>query len=101
MLRSLKYAESKAYTFNYLGNTGLLLSKTEGLNDKTTSFVYEKNGKVREMVEPHNVITNISYLINGSGIVSVISQPIDQSVETWVNSGTNISIYKSIKSLTS
>ena len=95
MLRALTTTESKNYSFNYLGNTGLMLSKTEGSNDKTTSFVFEKSGKVREIIEPNNVITNISYLINGSGVVSVMNRQIDNYSEYWINNGAFAYIYKS------
>lgn len=49
MLRSLITSDNRSYNFNYLGNTGLLASKTE-LNDKTTTFNYEKNGRVKEVI---------------------------------------------------
>ena len=98
MLRTLTTNEGKQYNFNYMGNTGLLVSKSEP-GEKSTTFNYEKNGKVRELIESTNVITNISYFINGSGIVTVMSRPIDHYTETWINNGSLINIYKSNISL--
>lgn len=48
MLKSLTTNDNRSYSFNYFGNTGLLTSRTE-LNEKITSFNYEKNGKVKEV----------------------------------------------------
>ena len=48
MLKSLTTNnDNRSYNFNYLGNTGLLTSRTE-LNEKITLFNYEKNGKLKE-----------------------------------------------------
>jgi hypothetical protein len=59
MLRSIITNDNRSYSFNYFGNTGLLSSKTE-FNDRTSYFMYEKNGKIKELIEPNNIITNIS-----------------------------------------
>ena len=72
----------------------MISSKTE-INDRTTYFVYEKSGKIKEIIEPHNLITNISYFINGSGIVSQIRRKLDSYKETWISNLTSIYVYKS------
>lgn len=59
MLRSLITNDNRSYSFNYLGNTGLLTSRTE-LTDKVTLFSYEKNGKVKEV----NILIFLKILIN-------------------------------------
>ena len=49
MLRSLTTSnDNRSYIFNYMGNVGLLISRTEP-NEKTTMYNYEKNGKVKEV----------------------------------------------------
>jgi hypothetical protein len=48
MLKSITTNDNRSYSFNYLGNTGLLTSRTE-LNDRVTLFSYEKNGKLKEV----------------------------------------------------
>ena len=95
MLRSLTTInDNRSYTFNYLGNTGLLTSRTE-LNEKITLFNYEKNGKLKEIIEPNSMITNITYFINSSGIVTVMSKS-DLNIETWITNGSSTYIYKSM-----
>jgi hypothetical protein len=48
MLRSLITNDNQSNNFTYLGNTGLLISKSE-FNQKPIYFNYEKNGKVKEV----------------------------------------------------
>ena len=48
MLRSITAPDNKTIAFNYLANSGLLISKTES-NDQTTLFSYDKNGKIKEV----------------------------------------------------
>ena len=59
MLRNLITNDNRSYSFNYLGNTGLLTSRTE-LTDKVTLFSYEKNGKVKEV----NILILFKALLN-------------------------------------
>ena len=94
MLRSMITNDNRSFSFNYFGNSGLLSSKTE-LNDRTTYFVYEKNGKIKELIEPNSFVTNISYSINGSGIVSSINRKADLYKEIWIANSTSIYVYKS------
>ena len=49
ILRSIITPDNKTISFNYLANTGLLISKTES-NDQTTLFAYDKNGKIKEVI---------------------------------------------------
>lgn len=49
MLRSLTTSDNRSHVFNYMGNVGLLISRTDDLNEKTTMFTYEKSGKVKEV----------------------------------------------------
>jgi hypothetical protein len=92
MLRSVTLNDNRSFNFSYLGNTGLLISKTE--YDKTTLFNYEKNGKIKEIVEPNGQTTNITYFIDSSGIVTLLNRASSLS-ETWIVNSSAIYIYKS------
>jgi hypothetical protein len=97
MLKSLNSSENCSFSFSYFGNSGLVSSKTDHILEKSTHFVYEKNGKIKEVIEPNGIVTNISYFINGSGIVSVIIKKIHSYSykETWITNATSICIFKS------
>jgi len=93
MLKSLETNDGQSNIFNYLSNSGLLTSSTDQ-KGKIVEFNYEDNGKVKEIVEPGNMVTNVQYSLNSSGIVTSINRA-NLYTETWISNGSITSIYKS------
>lgn len=80
-------------TFDYFGNTGLLKSK--GQSDDLILFEYQKNGKI-ERITDSRIVTNITYFVNSSGIITSINKA-DHLAQTWVTNSSGTFIYKNSK----
>ena len=93
MLRSITFGDNKTTSFSYLANTGLLTSKVDSAGMRYT-FSYEKNGRIKEIIEPNNILTNINYFINASGVVTSLDRS-DGYREEWISNKTTTNIYKS------
>jgi hypothetical protein len=94
-LKSLSQNENKNYTFEYVGNSGLLAALNDVQNQKQVTFLYDKSGHVQQINENANVQTKLEYFINSSGMVSVLSQNDHLNVETWITNKTGSFIYQS------
>ena len=94
MLKNLITSDNRtSYKFNYVGNTGLLKSKTE-YNDQTTQFNYQKNGKIEQIIGPNELSINLTYFLNSTGIVTSLSSSNSYS-EIWISHSSGTFIYKS------
>ena len=94
MLKNLITSDNRtSYKFNYVGNTGLLKSKTE-YNDQTTQFNYQKNGKIEQIIGPNELSINLTYFLNSTGIVTSLSSSNSYS-EIWISNSSGTFIYKS------
>jgi len=94
MLKSL-VSSDRSYEFKYLSNSGLLTSSSD-YNGRVTLYNYEPSGKVNQIIEPNNMVTNVDYQINASGIVTRMNRANLYS-ETWITNGSRTFIYKNGK----
>jgi hypothetical protein len=92
-LKSLSQNENKNYTFDYVGNSGLLSTLNDVQNQKQVVFAYDKSGHVQQISEGANAQTKLEYFINSSGIVSILSQNEHANIETWITNKTGSFIY--------
>jgi len=81
------------FSFTYVGNLGLLKSRTEN-NEKSTIYNYKKNGKVEQVIEDHRITTNITYLLNSTGMITMLNKD-DELFKTWISNNTATFFYKS------
>ena len=86
-------ANRTSYSFTYVGNTGLLKSKSEN-NDKTFLFNYQKNGKIEQIVDADQILTNITYFLNSNGIITTLNKG-NHFSETWISNSSATYVYKS------
>ncbi len=97
VLKSLEANDGRNYMFKYLSNTGLLTSTTDQ-KGKVTFFKYKNNGKIKQIVESGDMVTNVEYYTNSSGLVTIMDRA-SLFTETWISNGSSISVYKSKKHL--
>jgi len=94
MIKNLSTNTSSAtFSLTYLGNSGLLKTRTEK-NGITTMFNYQKYGKIEQIIEPDQIFTNISYFLNSTGMVTKLNKG-DYLNKTWVSNSTATYFFKS------
>ncbi len=83
----------KTISLSYLENSGLLKSKTE-YNGKTTLYNYQKYGKIEQIIEPDKSVTDITYSLNATGMITKLYKGAFNN-KLWITNSKGIFFYKS------